>query len=476
MRLLFQFITLGFLLGMTPLKIAIEYIPKKLDSQKVESVTDYYLLEHLLRPLVSFNSSGALIGDLAKKWEINDDFTEYSFSIKTDEKFSDGTVIDVKDIVASIQRGLKFGQTVHVNFLNIDSVEINSKSSFTIKLKKPDRFFLYNLDAPEFRVLHRSDYQKPQNEQSFSITSGVYAVNEKKDKHYHLTHNIYSSEKDVDVKEVIIEWANYRKSPEEMILQDGYDLVWNSTKFEKIDLNKINVKNPRMSFSFWLTVDQRSPIFNDLERKVYLLNMINKYKESEKLNNEDSITYSRQLYLPDGPGRPSDKELSEIYKSLSEIPEKRVETLRLLLSERREVQHLVKNAFTGLGLEIDTYVTFDEYKELLDKNRYDLIQTNNDFSYPELRGVLNVTFNEKRPLIFPANDFKIKMLLEKINNEVDPVKRSLSVKEIGVELLKTISIIPLFYYHLPIYHSRSIDLSKWSNVTPDLSIWKIKKK
>src|SRR5690606_33850741 len=116
---------------------------------------------------------------------------------------------------------------------------------------------------------------------------------ERKDKYYYLTHNIHSSEKNVDAKEVIIEWANYRKSPEEMILQDGYDLVWNSTKFEKIDLDKISVKNPRMSFSFWLTVDQRSSIFNDLEKKVYLLNMINKYKASDKLNNEDSITYSR---------------------------------------------------------------------------------------------------------------------------------------------------------------------------------------
>ena len=55
--------------------------------------------------LVRVNNVGTDIeGDLAESWDVSDDGTDYTFHLRPDAKFSDGSPVTADDVVFSIER------------------------------------------------------------------------------------------------------------------------------------------------------------------------------------------------------------------------------------------------------------------------------------------------------------------------------------------------------------------------------------
>ena len=55
--------------------------------------------------LVRVNNVGTDIeGDLAESWDVSEDGTEYTFHLRPDAKFSDGSPVTADDVVFSIER------------------------------------------------------------------------------------------------------------------------------------------------------------------------------------------------------------------------------------------------------------------------------------------------------------------------------------------------------------------------------------
>ncbi len=58
-----------------------------------------------LQPLVRVNNVGTDIeGDLAESWDVSDDGTEYTFHLRPDAKFCDGSPVTADDVVFSFER------------------------------------------------------------------------------------------------------------------------------------------------------------------------------------------------------------------------------------------------------------------------------------------------------------------------------------------------------------------------------------
>lgn len=104
--------------------------------------------------LVTFpdEDASAIEPMLATEWEISEDGTSYSFSLRDDVVFSDGTPLTANDVVFSIQRLKNIKGNPSFLAVNIDTVVADSDTSVTFNLLSPDPAFLARLTNYAFSV------------------------------------------------------------------------------------------------------------------------------------------------------------------------------------------------------------------------------------------------------------------------------------------------------------------------------------
>ena len=71
------------------------------DASPIESSTEMCLYEMVYEPLVKYGKGGVIEPELAESWEISDDGTQYTFYLRKDVKFSDGTSFNADSVVSS---------------------------------------------------------------------------------------------------------------------------------------------------------------------------------------------------------------------------------------------------------------------------------------------------------------------------------------------------------------------------------------
>ena len=81
-----------------------------IDPAKVNDYTEYMAAVNLYDGLVTVDSSGAIVPQLAESWEVSDDSTVFTFTLKADATFQDGSPVTADDVVYSVQRLLRLNQ------------------------------------------------------------------------------------------------------------------------------------------------------------------------------------------------------------------------------------------------------------------------------------------------------------------------------------------------------------------------------
>ena len=71
------------------------------DASPIESSTEMCLYEMVYEPLVKYGKGGVIEPGLAERWEISDNGTQYTFYLRKDVKFSDGTSFNADSVVSS---------------------------------------------------------------------------------------------------------------------------------------------------------------------------------------------------------------------------------------------------------------------------------------------------------------------------------------------------------------------------------------
>jgi peptide/nickel transport system substrate-binding protein len=85
--------------------------------------------QEIFSRLVKANTSGEIVSDLAASWETNDTATEWTFTLREDVTFSDGSPLTSADVVASFNRVLELKGPVAGNFAG---VTISNPDDFTV--------------------------------------------------------------------------------------------------------------------------------------------------------------------------------------------------------------------------------------------------------------------------------------------------------------------------------------------------------
>ncbi len=121
-----------------------------IDPAKISDYTDYLASVNLYDGLITVDGTGALVPQLAESWVVSDDATSVTFTLDPDAKFSDGSPVEAKDVVYSIERLLRINQgpaNLFADVLAPGSVVANDDGTVTFTLSKTFAPFMATVPA-----------------------------------------------------------------------------------------------------------------------------------------------------------------------------------------------------------------------------------------------------------------------------------------------------------------------------------------
>lgn len=142
-------LTPAFAQARTDLNIGIQLEPTNLDpttggaAAAIRSVTHLNIFDGLTR----IDKDGAVQPNLATSWDISDDGLTYTFHLKPDVKFSDGTPLTADDVKWTLDRDRAPESTSAQKqlFTAIASIEVVDPVTVKVTLNAPQSDFLYNM-------------------------------------------------------------------------------------------------------------------------------------------------------------------------------------------------------------------------------------------------------------------------------------------------------------------------------------------
>ncbi|MBA2445876.1 MAG: hypothetical protein H0V49_11165 [Nocardioidaceae bacterium] len=91
------------------------------------------------------DGSSEIEGELAESWEVSDDGLSFSFTLRDDMLFADGTALDSEALKASFERRSAVEQGPSYMLAGVESYETPDPQTFVVNLKEPDVAFLHYL-------------------------------------------------------------------------------------------------------------------------------------------------------------------------------------------------------------------------------------------------------------------------------------------------------------------------------------------
>jgi peptide/nickel transport system substrate-binding protein len=149
------------------LTVAINAEPPVLDptastSQEIARI----MYDNVLQGLVKFNPKGEIVPSLAESWKISPGGLTYTFVLRRNVKFHNGSDFTAADVVAKLERARnpQSGHTHPEYYRDVTKVETPNAGTVVIKLKQPNSEFLMNLARPDSIIgpKGRIDEQKTQ--------------------------------------------------------------------------------------------------------------------------------------------------------------------------------------------------------------------------------------------------------------------------------------------------------------------------
>lgn len=81
-----------------------------IDPAKISDYTDYMAAVNLYDGLVTVNSAGNIVPELAESWTVSPDAKEVTYTLRADAKFADGSPVEASDVVYTVERLLRINQ------------------------------------------------------------------------------------------------------------------------------------------------------------------------------------------------------------------------------------------------------------------------------------------------------------------------------------------------------------------------------
>lgn len=136
--------------------------PSSLDPYVASSAVDLEPMQHLFDALITVGEKYETRPMIAKSYQISDDSRTFTFKLRKDVKFHDGSALTSTDVLASYERYRKVS-TNAVIFQDVASATAPDAETFVIELNKTNSAFIETLKSPvyPFVILPASQKDKP---------------------------------------------------------------------------------------------------------------------------------------------------------------------------------------------------------------------------------------------------------------------------------------------------------------------------
>lgn len=139
----------------TDLNFAISAEPNKLDPMSIAMMSTFTITYAIYDNLVEEDENGQFVPSLAESVEISDDELVYTFKLRQDVKFHDGTQMTADDVVFSINRTIEKGWAFDMTAF-IESIEKVDDYTVKMTLTTPFGGMLGSLASPFFSIMSKS--------------------------------------------------------------------------------------------------------------------------------------------------------------------------------------------------------------------------------------------------------------------------------------------------------------------------------
>ncbi len=132
----------------TDVTVGLQLEPPHLDpTSAAAGAIDQVVYSNVFEGLTRFGADGAVLPGLAESWDISEDGTVYTFTLRSGVSFHDGTSLEASDVVFSLDRARAEDSTnaQKALFDGIESVEAVNDTTVKITLSAPQGHFLFNM-------------------------------------------------------------------------------------------------------------------------------------------------------------------------------------------------------------------------------------------------------------------------------------------------------------------------------------------
>lgn len=151
------------------------------------------VMDQIFDGLLDVDEEGKLVPDLAESYEISEDGLTYSFKLKEDVKFHDGSDFSADDVYYTYDKlsGLSTGEPMSSKFSVIEEMEVISPSEIKIKIDQVNNSFIYLQNQPILKKDYEDNQTKPLGTGPYkfvSYTPGEGMVMERFDDYHRKDH------------------------------------------------------------------------------------------------------------------------------------------------------------------------------------------------------------------------------------------------------------------------------------------------
>lgn len=160
--------------------------PKNLDPQMATDKNSLLVIRNIYEGLTRYDENGNIIPGVAEEWSSNADNTEYTFRLRKDAKWSNGTPVTAKDFVFAWQRALdpdtkstacsplfsiKNARAVNEGEMDKSSLGVTIIDDYTLKVSMEYSYAEFVQQTPNAVFM-------PCNEDFFLSTNGHYGLDD----------------------------------------------------------------------------------------------------------------------------------------------------------------------------------------------------------------------------------------------------------------------------------------------------------
>ncbi|MGD9489857.1 MAG: ABC transporter substrate-binding protein [Calditrichaceae bacterium] len=485
MKNIFIILTLIFILGSCnepSVTQAIKYFPKGLDPSENFGVDELMIYSQIYEPLVTIDEDNSTVHPhLVKYWKISENNKEYTFYLRENIVFHDGSTLHTDDVKSSFD-WFNLKNPKSSLFDLIEEITILDSMSFKINLKQSNSTFLYELTSPiGFVIISKKAIENQANNLSFHPTgTGPYKISSFDEgiKVELKLFDLYWGKGESKIKSINFKYYSDKFNREKSILTNDVDILYmvSGLSIDRLKWQgKVDYLVQKPVSVFYLGFNNQNKVVDNLYLRQAVLKAINIPRLVLNVNRGNAI-------VAKGPLPPVYLDYNGIFQESFNIREARIllakagypNGLKLKLYfpkvgfVRETIVEMIKSdlAKIGISLEVTMFDTWEEHINAVMSDSAQLfIDGGKSSVIGDAESFLRSFFHSKSEFnTLHYQNARVDAWLDQARLESDPERRQELYKKITEQILEDTPAV--FLYHVKPHFAYNREKIKTLPVNP----------